>query len=63
MKKLNEMQKDFIINSALNNGKTMEQAMTKVAEKEASMNAPKKKSSLSASRLNSFDCENENGFM
>lgn len=42
MKKLTEMQKNFIINSALNSGDTMDQAEAKVAKKELEINKPKK---------------------
>jgi len=42
MKKLTEMQKNFIINSVLNSGDTMDQAEAKVAKKELEINKPKK---------------------
>ena len=59
MKKLNEMQRNFIIKSALNSGKTMEQAEAKADAKEAKMNEPKKTPTYSCS----FDEEDESGQM
>ena len=58
MKKLTDMQKSFIINSALNNGCTIEQAEAKVVEKELEINKPKKQAFNWA-----IDEEDESGMM
>ena len=58
MKTLTEMQSNFIINSALNGGDTIEQANAKVAAKTIEINKPKK-----PTRNWSFNEEDESGIM
>ena len=59
MKTLTEMQKNFIIKSALNNGKSEAQALEQVAAKEAKINKPKKQ----AFNWSNFNDEDESGMM